>query len=188
MDKRKSYREIKKEMGDRHYEKYVKPIEDGLLRIKDRSKKLLDSPQAALQDPLSIEISAFMERLESLKNKLELSMRNLLFAHAGGAILTINLLPNIIDNKEMLSLATNALSGFAWGLVLLLISVFCVFVSDWPSLLREWLRIMGINNWKIVNYDLSGLTIFVAAISALASLYLFVSAILTTTIGISNLS
>ena len=86
MNKKRPFSEIKKEIEDQYYEKYVKPFEEGQLQFEELQKRILENPSDILKDPKVIELSAVMKTYYSIKGKLENSIRNLLFANAGGAI------------------------------------------------------------------------------------------------------
>ena len=187
MNKKRPFSEIKKEIEDQYYEKYVKPFEEGQLQFEELQKRILENPSDILKDPKVIELSAVMKTYYSIKGKLENSIRNLLFANAGGAILIINLMPSIVENEKLFPLAANALTNFSYGLVLLLISAILVFISDWSSFVKDLFKVINISEWKILKIDYSFYAIFLSGICSIASLYLFVSAILSTTFAINNL-
>ena len=96
-------------------------------------------------------------------------------------------MPSIVENEKLFPLAANALTNFSYGLVLLLISAILVFISDWSSFVKDLFKVINISEWKILKIDYSFYAIFLSGICSIASLYLFVSAILSTTFAINNL-
>ena len=102
MTSKKSFSDFRRENEQDYHKRFVEPFDEGLRILEEKKKLAEENPEAALKDPFILAVSGFREKLEKSKVRLEQSARNLLLAHAGGAVLTINMLPSIMENKVLL--------------------------------------------------------------------------------------
>lgn len=180
MKQKKSLHDNRREKEEEYYQKFVEPI-DELLRIIEEKKKLgEENPGEVLKDPFFQAFVRFGEKIQKSKINLEQNARNLLFAHAGGAVLTINMLPSIINDKILLQIASDALNNFTFGLLSLLISYFLITFSEWVNLVQNFIQLLNIESpfiEKLANINLDSPTVLFAGIFGLISFILFVATI-----------
>jgi hypothetical protein len=179
--------EVSKDESRKALEEQISRFFDCQLETIEREKQAFEriienaqeDPDAALKDKSFITLSSLGKKHQELKAKFEIGFKNLLLAHAGGAVIVINLLPDIIDNKSLVQLSADALHNFAWGLVLLLVSAISSFIASFSNNLQSIMKEIGIRTDWFIKTDFASPLYLVAGTSILISLYLFASAILS---------
>ena len=140
MTSKKSFSDFRRENEQDYHKRFVEPFDEGLRILEEKKKLAEENPEAALKDPFILAVSGFREKLEKSKVRLEQSARNLLLAHAGGAVLTINMLPSIMENKVLLKIAADALDNFTLGLLFLLVSYILITFRSLTRLVQDLLK------------------------------------------------
>jgi hypothetical protein len=172
---------------EQYYERFVKPFDDEVEALEEKIRMLEENPAFAFNDKSIIAISRFGSIHRRLKEKLQSGLRSLLFAHAGGAVLTINILPSVVNNKPLINMVSVALDGFAWGLILLLIASILSFSSDWLANVQAVMSELGKRSYVFVKGWVTASLQISASVCVLVSFYLFVSVIISTANGVKEL-
>lgn len=183
----KSFKEKFREDYDKYYDKYVKPYDSDLEAIEEKINKFKENPESEIKNFNINNVSKINETNGKLKDKVENGLKNLLLAHAGASVLVINLLPDLIDKKELLPLAINALNNFAWGLILLFVSAVIMFLSELIGNIQSMMKELGGGNSFIIKHNFTGMLLVFSSTCILISLYLFASAILSASIELRSL-
>jgi len=163
----------------RFFDNQVETFEREKEALERMVENAQEDPGEALKDKRFISLSSLGKKHQELKAQFESGFRNLLLAHAGGAVIVINLLPDILESKLLVKLAADALHNFAWGLVLLLVSAISTFIASYSNNIQSIMKELGIRNGWFIKTDFASPLYLAAGISILVSMFLFASAILS---------